>query len=187
MAESADDPHLYWIEPQMRGIIPLETFHVSRSLAKTMRSGKFTVKVDTDFDAVIAGCAATKQGREKTWINTRIRELYGALFERGRCHTVEVYQNGVCVGGLYGIRIGGAFFGESMFHTVRDASKIALTHLVERMRAGGFTLLDTQFTTQHLKSMGAIDIPREEYHQRLESALKLSADFYAFESKGTIS
>jgi leucyl/phenylalanyl-tRNA--protein transferase len=178
MAESADDPGLYWVEPQMRGIIPLDNFHVPRRLARTMRAGLFEVRVDTDFHAVISGCAAQARGRESTWINARIRALYGALFEKGHCHTVEVYQNGLCVGGLYGVRLGAAFFGESMFHTVRDASKVALVSLVMRLQAGGFALLDTQFTTDHLRTFGAIDVPRRHYDILLADAINRKADFY---------
>jgi leucyl/phenylalanyl-tRNA---protein transferase len=181
MAESADDPHLHWIEPQMRGIIPLDHFHVPRRLARTLRSKCFTIKVDHDFDTIIAGCAAAAKGRENTWINARIRTLYKALFEQGHCHTVEVYMDGQCVGGLYGVSIGGAFFGESMFHTATDASKIALAHLVERLKAGGYVLLDTQFTTEHLKKFGAVEVPRIMYNRILEKAVTLSADFYSID------
>ena len=147
MAESADDPALYWIEPERRGIIPLDRFHVPDRLARTVRSDRFTVAVDRDFDAVIDGCAEPAPGRTRTWINVRIRNLYRKLYERGDCHTVEVYDGDELVGGLYGVSLGRAFFGESMFHTVRDASKVALVHLVARLKAGHYRLLDTQFVT----------------------------------------
>jgi leucyl/phenylalanyl-tRNA--protein transferase len=179
MAETAEDPSLYWIEPDQRGIIPLERFHVPGRLARTVRSDRFTVLVDRDFDAVIEGCAAPQPGRTKTWINARIRTLYRKLFERGHCHTVEVYHQSRLVGGLYGVTLGRAYFGESMFHRERDASKVALVHLVARLRAGGFTLLDTQFVTDHLRTFGAIEISRRQYHRLLEQALAGEADFAA--------
>jgi leucyl/phenylalanyl-tRNA---protein transferase len=179
MAENADDPALYWIEPEARGIVPLDRFHVPTRLARTVRSDCFTVLVDRDFDAVIAGCAEPKAGRSRTWINDRIRTLYGKLYDRGHCHTVEVYQDSQLVGGLYGVSLGGAFFGESMFHHVRDASKVALVHLVARLRSGGFKLLDTQFITEHLKLFGAIEIERDDYHKLLEAALPGIGDFTA--------
>jgi len=147
MAEDANDPSLFWVEPRERGIIPIDGFHVPKRLARTVRSDVFEVRVDRDFDGVIEGCASIGTDREKTWISGRIHDLYGALFDRGHCHTVEVYQDGRLVGGLYGVRLGGAFFGESMFHAVRDASKVALVHLVARPKAGRFSLLDTQFVT----------------------------------------
>jgi leucyl/phenylalanyl-tRNA--protein transferase len=178
MAESADDPGLYWIEPEARGIIPLDDFHVSRRLARTVRSSWFEVRIDTDFDAVIAGCAEGTNERAKTWINGRIRRLYGDLFRLGHCHTIEAWREGRLVGGLYGVKIGAAFFGESMFSRERDASKVALVHLVARLKAGGFRLLDTQFTTPHLKQFGAIDIDRRRYHRLLEAAIVAEADFY---------
>jgi leucyl/phenylalanyl-tRNA---protein transferase len=172
MAENADDPALYWIEPEKRGIIPLDTFHIPSRLARTVRTTSFTVLCDRDFSAVIDGCAAPGPKRARTWINARIRQLYGALFEIGHCHTVEVYDGAVLVGGLYGISLGRAFFGESMFHLARDASKIALVHLVGRLRAGGYLLLDSQFLTDHLKSFGAVEVPRGRYHRMLTAALK---------------
>src|SRR5271157_5732685 len=171
MAESADDPALYWIEPERRGIIPLDRFHVPTRLARTVRSNRFTVAVDRDFDAVIDGCAEPAPGRTRTWINKRIRNLYRKLYERGDCHTVEVYEGGELVGGLYGVSLGRAFFGESMFHTVRDASKVALVHLVARLKAGGFELLDTQYVTEHLRSFGAVEISRRRYTTLLDKAL----------------
>jgi leucyl/phenylalanyl-tRNA--protein transferase len=179
MAESADDPTLYWIEPEMRGILPLDGFHVSSRLARTVRTTPLTVWVDRDFDAVIDGCAEPKPDRDKTWINARIRRIYGALFEAGHCHTVEVYDGDSLVGGLYGVSLGRAFFGESMFHRARDASKIALVHLVARLKAGHYRLLDAQFVTEHLKSFGAVEVPKRRYHRMLEAALAGDADFGA--------
>jgi len=178
MADSADDPNLFWVEPHERGIIPLDTFHVPRRLARTMRSGVFEVRVDSDFDAVISGCARRRPGRRSTWINAEIRRLFGALFDRGFVHTVETWRDGELVGGLYGLALGGAFFGESMFSEERDASKIALVALVERLRAGGFTLLDTQFVTEHLATFGASAVSRERYQELLEAALMVRADFF---------
>jgi leucyl/phenylalanyl-tRNA--protein transferase len=177
MAESADDPALYWIEPDMRGIIPLEGFHVSARLARTVRSTPFTVWVDRDFDAVVDGCAEEKLDRARTWINERIRKIYRSLFEHGHCHSVEVYDGDNLVGGLYGVALGGAFFGESMFHRARDASKIALVHLVARLRAGGYRLLDTQYVTDHLKTFGAVEVGKRRYHKMLEEAIAGDGDF----------
>src|SRR5215467_2031335 len=177
MAESADDPALYWIEPEKRGVIPLDRFHMPSRLARTVRSDRFTVTVDRDFDAVLEGCAEPQPGRPRTWINTRIRVLYRKLYERRHCHSVEVYDGDNLVGGLYGVTLGRAFFGESMFHRARDASKIALVHLVARLKAGGFRLLDTQFVTDHLRTFGAIEVPRRQYHKMLEEAVIGEADF----------
>lgn len=179
MAENADDAALYWIEPEFRGIVPLHRFHVPARLARTVRADHYTIHIDRDFDAVIAGCAAPQAGRSRTWINDRIRVLYGKLFDRGHCHTVEAYDGDRLVGGLYGVSLGGAFFGESMFHRARDASKVALVHLVARLRCGGFKLLDTQFVTDHLKLFGAVEIAREDYHKLLEAALPGEGDFTA--------
>ena len=179
MAESAEDPALYWIEPDMRGIIPLEGFHLPARLARTVRTTALTVWVDRDFYAVIDGCAEAKHDRARTWINSRIRKIYRSLFERGHCHSVEVYDGGELVGGLYGVSLGRAFFGESMFHRARDASKIALVHLVARLRAGGYRLLDTQYVTEHLKSFGAVEVQKRRYHRLLEDALEGQADFGA--------
>ena len=177
MAESADDPALYWIEPQHRGVLPLDDVHVPRRLARTVRSGALRVTVDTDYEGVIEGCAAERAGRRSTWINGRIRGLYRDLFRLGHCHTVEVWEDERLVGGLYGVALGGAFFGESMFSYVRDASKIALVHLAGRLIAGGFSLLDTQFVTDHLRQFGTIEIDRDAFHRQLDAALKQSADF----------
>ena len=177
MAESADDPALYWIEPQHRGILPLDRVHVPRRLMRTVRQGALRVSVDTDYEGVIDGCAAERSGRRSTWINTRIRGLYRDLFRLGHCHTVEVRDEERLVGGLYGVALGGAFFGESMFSYERDASKIALVHLAGRLIAGGFTLLDTQFVTEHLRQFGTLEIDRDAFHGQLDGALKQSADF----------
>ena len=176
MSESADDPSLFWVEPRVRGLIPLDGFHLSKSLRQTIRSGQFTVSIDRDFDAVIGACAST---RRDTWINPRIRALFGELFERGMVHTVECRQNGILVGGLYGLSIGAVFFGESMFHTVTDASKTALAFLVARLIHGGYHLLDTQFVTPHLISLGAIEMDRLLYRGRLRNALDQAGDFHA--------
>jgi len=178
MAESADDPALYWIEPQHRGILPLDAVHVPRRLARTVRTTDFRVLVDQDFESIINGCAASRPGRRSTWINNRIRRLYRELFELGHCHTVEVRHEGRVVGGLYGVALGGAFFGESMFSYARDASKVAMVHLVARLVAGGFSLLDTQFVTDHLKQFGTIEVERETFQSLLEAALEVSADFH---------
>jgi leucyl/phenylalanyl-tRNA--protein transferase len=175
MAESADDPAIYWIEPEQRGVIPLNAFHVPARLARTVRAERFTVVCDRDFDAVIDGCAEPQPGRTNTWINPRIRNLYRGLYGIGHCHTVEVYDGDALVGGLYGVSLGRTFFGESMFHRARDASKVALVHLVDMLRRGGFVLLDTQFLTSHLASFGAREIPRGEYLALLHRAIAREA------------
>jgi len=176
MAESAEDAALYWIEPEWRGVIPLDGFHVPARLARTVRNAAFTVVCNRDFEGVIEGCAAPGPKRSRTWINAKIRSLYRGLFDIGHCHTVEVYDGEALVGGLYGVSLGRAFFGESMFHLARDASKVALVHLVARLRLGGYQLLDTQFLTDHLKIFGAIEVPRTRYHRLLSAALKGDAD-----------
>ena len=170
MAEDRDDPTLYWVDPEKRGVLPFETFHVPRSLAKTIRQDPFEVRIDSAFVQVIESCAAPARGRETTWINDEIIALYSGLFDMGHAHSVECWQGDRLVGGLYGVSLGGAFFGESMFSRETDASKIALVHLVGRLLAGGFLLLDTQFVTEHLSRFGAIEIPRDEYHRRLALA-----------------
>jgi leucyl/phenylalanyl-tRNA--protein transferase len=177
MAESADDPGLYWIEPQRRGVIPLDGFHVPRRLARTVRAGAFQIFIDKDFDAVVEACAAPAPGRGKTWINRRIRRLYRELFARGHCHTVEAWRDGRLAGGLYGVRIGAAFFGESMFHFERDASKVALVHLVALLKRGGFRLLDAQFMTAHLARFGTVEVGREQYQWLLGDAIGAKATF----------
>lgn len=184
MAETADDPELFWVEPDKRGILPLDGFHLARRLARTVRTNRFAVTVDTDFAGVVAGCATSAPGREGTWINAEIRRLYGELFERGIVHTVECRRDGLLVGGLYGVALGGAFFGESMFSFETDASKVALVHLVARLRIGGFELLDTQFLTEHLGRFGTIEIPKRRYRQKLDAALALPADFHRLGGPG---
>lgn len=179
MAESADDPALYWIEPQQRGVLPLDGLHIPRRLLRTVRTTPFRVTVDSDYERVIDGCAAPRAGRMSTWINTRIRTLYRELFDIGACHTVEVWNGDELVGGLYGVALKSAFFGESMFSTERDASKIALVHLAARLIKGGFTLLDTQFVTEHLRQFGTIELDRTAFQRQLEMALEKNADFYA--------
>ena len=187
MAESAEDPNLFWVDPEERGIFPLDGLIVSRSLAKTLRSDRFEVRVDSDYDGVIDGCAAAAPGREGTWINGRIRSLYRALFERGQVHTVEAWRDGALVGGLYGVTIGAAFFGESMFHRERDASKVALAHLLARLNRGGFRLLDTQFVTDHLASLGAIAVPKAAYHLLLADAVPRPATFLCWPGEEPVS
>ena len=177
MAESADDPTLFWVEPEQRGVIPLDGLKISSRLARTVRSDRFRVTVDTVFGEVIDGCAEAKPGRDNTWINRRIRTLYTGLYQLGHCHSVEVWQDDALVGGLYGVNLGGAFFGESMFHRASDASKVALVHLVARLIAGGFTLLDTQYVTEHLRSLGAIEISRRRYRNQLDLALLHEGNF----------
>jgi len=188
MAEDADDPTLYWVEPRARGILPLDGFRVSRRLARTVRADQFEVCCDTDFEAVIDGCAGPRRDSERTWINDRIRDLYGALFDRGYVHTVEVYAREPrrLVGGLYGVSLGAAFFGESMFHFARDASKVALVHLMGRLRAGGYRLADTQFVTDHLAQFGAEEIPRHAYKRRLAAALEGEADWGIWPCDGSV-
>ena len=179
MAESADDPALYWIEPRDRGILPLNKVHIPKRLARTLRSEQFEIRVDSDFDGVIDGCAAWREGRESTWINARIRQLYADLFDLGHCHTIETWKDGKLVGGLYGVHVAGAFFGESMFSTERDASKVALMHLVARLIVGGFDLLDTQFVTDHLSQFGTTKVTRANFQARLTDALAIEGDFRA--------
>jgi leucyl/phenylalanyl-tRNA--protein transferase len=184
MSEGADDPDLFWVEPELRGILPLDQFHLPRSLRKSLRREPFEIRVDHDFPGVIDACAETTPARSSTWINGKIRRLYKELHAIGHCHSVECYERGELVGGLYGVRLGAAFFGESMFSRRPDASKIALAHLVARLKTGGFALLDTQFTTGHLKRFGAVDIPRHEYSKLLGSAIHMDADFFAYDSLG---
>jgi leucyl/phenylalanyl-tRNA---protein transferase len=181
MAEDAEADDLFWVSPQRRGILPLDAFHVPQKLRRTLRTHPYTIRVDTAWDEVIEGCATSGTDRDTTWINATIRRLYGQLFERGVCHTVEVWDDRHLVGGLYGLSIGAAFFGESMFHRVTDASKIALAHLVQRLNAGGYRLLDTQFVTEHLMRFGGVEISREEYELRLADALAHTGDFTALD------
>ncbi len=177
MAESADDPELFWVDPNRRGIIPLEAFHVPRRLQRVLRRGSFAVRVDTAFAAVMRGCAEASETRPTTWINDEIIRLYSALFGRGAAHSVECWHDGELVGGLYGVSLGAAFFGESMFSRVADASKVALVELVARLQRGGYHLLDTQFLTPHLAQFGAVEISRARYHRLLAEALRYRAVF----------
>jgi len=177
MADARHDERLFLVDPARRGVIPLDGFHVSRRLARTVRSGRFETRVDSAFDAVIEACAESRPGRRETWINHTIQSLCSDLFKLGTAHCVETWREGRLVGGLYGVAVGGAFFGESMFSVERDASKVALVRLVEQLKAGGFTLLDAQFVTEHLESLGALEISRGEYRKRLALALAVEADF----------
>ena len=179
MAETRTAQRLYWLDPEERGILPLDAFHVGRRLRRTLRAGRLTVTADRDFASVIAGCAASGAGREDTWINPDIERLFTALAAHGHAHSVEAWADGALVGGLYGVAIGGAFFGESMFSRAADASKVALVHLVARLRLGGFRLLDTQFVTTHLARFGAIEIPRERYKALLRDAVAHEARWIA--------
>ncbi|MDK9721840.1 MAG: leucyl/phenylalanyl-tRNA--protein transferase [Rhodospirillales bacterium] len=179
MAESKTDDYLHWIDPERRGILPLDGFHLPKSLAKTIRKGVFEIRIDSAFEAVIDGCAAPAPGREDSWINPIIRRLFLDLHAMKLAHSVEAWKDGRLAGGLYGLALGGAFFGESMFSNVTDASKVALAHLVLRLQAGGFTLLDVQFITAHLARFGVVDIERARYHLLLARALQIPADFFA--------
>ncbi len=175
MAETRDDPDIFWVDPRKRGIFPLDSFRISRSLAKTLRRDAYQVTLNRDFEGVMTACA----DREETWINDQIFDLYTQLFDLGHAHSIEVWDDGVLIGGVYGVTIGSAYCGESMFSRKRDASKIALAWLVDHLNRCGFTLFDTQFLTPHLASLGAIEIPRAAYHQRLQDALQLDADYTA--------
>ena len=178
MADSREDAELYVVDPPMRGVLPLDQFHLSRRLARTVRQDRFEVRVDTAFDAVVEGCAGGGPERPKTWINAEIQSLYGELHRRGEAHSIETWRDGALVGGLYGVRLGAAFFGESMFSRATDASKVALVHLIARMWAGGFLLLDCQFLTSHLATFGGVEIPRRTYRLMLKAALDRRGDFY---------
>jgi len=172
MADSADDPDLFWVEPELRGVLPLDSFHIPKRLARTVRQAPFEIRFDTAFDEVVSACAESVENRPSTWINSTITELYSSLFRLGHAHCVEAWRDGELVGGLYGVSLRRAFFGESMFSRATDASKVCLVHLVDRLRKRGFVLLDTQFTTEHLKRFGAIDVPREDYAEMLANALE---------------
>jgi leucyl/phenylalanyl-tRNA--protein transferase len=176
MAESAEDAHVFWVDPDRRGILPLDGFHLPRRLARRVRRNPFTIAVDTDFMGVMDGCAEPTPARPDTWINRQIRELYGELFRLGHAHSIECRREGRLVGGLYGVHIGGAFFGESMFMRETDASKVALVHLVARLRKGGFRLLDTQFVTDHLAGFGTIEVGKAAYRHLLAAALQARAE-----------
>ncbi len=179
MAEGRRDPRLFWVDPDFRGVIPLDRFHLPRRLARTVRQDRFEVAVDRDFDALIRLCAAPAGERTGTWINDEIIHVYGELYRQGHVHTVECRQDGRLVGGLYGVSLRSAFFGESMFSRATDASKVALVHLVARLRAGGYRLLDAQFVTDHLTQFGIEEVPRAAYHRLLAAALRRDADFYS--------
>jgi leucyl/phenylalanyl-tRNA--protein transferase len=177
MAESRWDRHFRWVDPIRRGVLPLDDFHVSKSLRKTIRQGVFTVARDSAFERVIAACAEPTPERPDSWINESIRDLFVELHHLGHAHSVESWRDGELAGGLYGLALGGAFFGESMFSRRTDASKVALVHLVRHLRARGFVLLDTQFLTAHLGRFGAVEIERDEYRRRLAAALTVTASF----------
>ena len=185
MAETRTDETIYLIDPEQRGVIPLDRFHLSRRLARTIRAGRFEVRIDGAFAEVISECAQPQPGRTETWINPAIESLYGELYGRGMAHSVESWLEGRLVGGLYGVSLGGAFFGESMFSRERDASKVALAHLVARLRTGGYRLLDAQFITGHLTQFGAEEIPRAAYQRRLAIALATEGDFYRLPAYST--
>jgi leucyl/phenylalanyl-tRNA---protein transferase len=177
MSESADDPELFWVDPTRSGIIPLDDFHVPRRLKRVLRRGGFEVRCDTAFAEVMRGCAEASETRPSTWINDEILRLYRSLFEAGAAHSVECWLEGELAGGLYGVSLGAAFFGESMFSRASEASKVALVHLVARLRLGGYRLLDTQFLTPHLAQFGAVETPRARYHRLLAEALRYRAVF----------
>jgi len=186
MAETRKGDRLYWLDPEKRGILPLDRFHLPRRLARTVLSRAFEVSVDQDFAGTIAGCAEPAPGRDDTWINPQIERLFSELYQLGHAHSVESRQGGQLVGGLYGVAIGGVFFGESMFSFVRDASKVALVHLVARLRLSSFQLLDTQFVTAHLAQFGAEELAREDYKARLTNALAAPAEFVAAPEPGAL-
>ncbi len=186
MAETRRGDRLYWLDPEQRGILPLDGFHLSRRLRRTVLHGGFTVTADAEFARVIALCAAPGEGREDTWINRDIERLFTALHGRGHAHSIEAWQGEALVGGLYGVVLGGVFFGESMFSLARDASKVALVHLVARLRLGGFLLLDTQFVTTHLAQFGATEIPRDEYRMLLEQATLAPAQWVGAPEPGLL-
>jgi leucyl/phenylalanyl-tRNA--protein transferase len=179
MAEAAEDAELFWVDPRRRGILPLDQFHVPRRLRRVVRQGNFEIRCDSAFDDVIRGCAEATEKRPNTWINDEIVALYSALFARGAAHSVETWRDGLLVGGLYGVSLGAVFFGESMFSRATDASKVALVHLVARLRLGGYRLLDTQFLTPHLARFGGVEITRAHYHRLLAEALAYRASFSA--------
>jgi leucyl/phenylalanyl-tRNA---protein transferase len=179
MGEAADDPELFWVDPRRRGILPLDGFHVPKRLRRVVRHGGFEIRCDSAFEEVMRGCAEATEKRPNTWINDEIVRLYAGLFVRGAAHSVEAWQEGMLVGGLYGVSIGAAFFGESMFSRATDASKVALVHLAARLRFGGYRLLDTQFLTPHLAQFGGVEITRAHYHRLLGEALAYRASFPA--------
>ena len=180
MGDSREDERIFLVDPERRGVLPLDDFHVPKRLARTVRADEFQVRVDTAFGAVLDACASPRPGRSETWINAPIQHLYAELFTQGLAHSVECWREGVLVGGLYGVSLGGAFFGESMYSEARDASKVALVHLVARLKIGGYRLLDAQFTTEHLTQFGAEEVLRADYLRRLAEALEGQGDFYRF-------
>lgn len=184
MSENRDDPNIFWVDPHIRGVMPLSRFHVPRRLARTVRNGDFDIRTDHGFASVIAACAGEDARREESWINPRIRGLYGELFDLGHVHTVECWQGGRLVGGLYGVSLGAAFFGESMFHRVTDASKVALVHLVARLIAGGYILLDAQFQTAHLARFGTVELAGKAYKRLLAPAVQANGDWQAWDRDG---
>lgn len=185
MAEDQDDPEIFWVDPEDRGILPLDQFHIPKRLRKTVRGDRFEVRCDSAFVECVMGCAAPGPGRDRTWINETILDLYTGLFEHGFAHSVECWADGRLCGGLYGVSLGGAFFGESMFSWATDASKVALVHLVGRLIAGNYRLLDVQFVTDHLRQFGAVSIPRADYREKLADAIQVPADFYSLAPSGT--
>lgn len=185
MSESADDPGIFFVDPKLRGIIPLDGLHISKSLRKVLRSHTYEITFDTEFDAVVDACALPRAQDSETWINAPIKYLYSMLHARGYAHSVEVWQDGSLVGGLYGVSVGAAFFGESMFSRADNASKVGLVHLVERLNERGYLLLDTQFLTPHLATLGGIEITRDEYHRRLSAALKKQTSFHVQNNEKT--
>lgn len=185
MADARHDESVFLIDPERRGVLPLDGVHIPRRLARTVRADTFEVRIDSAFDAVVEACATSRPGRLETWINAPIQRLYGELFARGLAHSVECWRDGAMVGGLYGVSLGAAFFGESMFSTARDASKVALAHLVARLRVGDYRLLDTQFITDHLLQFGAQEISRSDYRRRLARAWQAQADFYRLSTGAT--
>jgi leucyl/phenylalanyl-tRNA--protein transferase len=178
MSEGRENSEMFWVDPEQRGILPLDGFHLSRRLRRTVRRETYEIVIDRAFEAVMTACASPATGRWTTWINHEIQDLFMALHRRGHAHSVEAWAGGELVGGLYGIALGGAFFGESMFSRRTDASKVALAHLVGRLLGGGFVLLDTQFITDHLRQFGAVEISRDDYRSRLEAALLVAGDFW---------
>jgi len=185
MADTRESPDIFWVEPRRRGILPLDAFHLPRSLARTLRRERFAHSVDCAFDEVISACAEAAPGRQQTWINETIRAAYVRLHREGHAHSVETWDaDGRLAGGLYGVRIGGVFFGESMFSRATDASKAALAHLVARLRLGGFRLLDTQFLTAHLARFGGIEVKRSRYMAMLAAGLAARGDWHALERAG---
>jgi leucyl/phenylalanyl-tRNA--protein transferase len=177
MADSAEDDSIFWVEPEFRGILPLDEFHIPRSLRKTLRRKTFDIRINTAFNQVVEKCAEETQERDKTWINEQIRQLYAKLHDMGYAHSVEAWADEKLVGGLYGVSVGGAFFGESMFSRQTDASKVCLVHLVERLIKRGFSLLDTQFTTTHLERFGVVEINKDQYLDLLQIAVAQKTDF----------